>query len=417
MPKLYVGDCLTVLPTLESRSVDSVVCDPPYNLSFMGREWDTHDSPAAYQEWCRQWASECLRVLRPGGFLLAFGGTRTYHRLACGIEDAGFEMRDSITWLYGQGFPKSRDVSKAIDSEAGAERMVLSEGTPVRRMIPGADQNASGSWVKDNGREFVPTITASATDAAKQWDGWGTALKPASEPIVVARKPLVGTVAQNVQMFGTGALNIDGCRVDGVPPSVPQPMWSVKLSGGVTNFGTGEGRNGGMSVASGRWPANVVLSHVSTVDGEDACADGCVEGCPIAELDRQSGDARSSGVYSGDGSRRPGDWATNFSGGHRPATMYADSGGASRFFPTFRYQAKASKRERPNIDGIAHPTVKPLALVRWLTKLVTLPDGVVLDPFVGSGTTFKACRLEGFQCIGIDIDPDNVSLIQSKLGR
>src|SRR5690606_18829035 len=164
----------------------------------------------AMQEWHYRWAVEALRVLKPGGHLLAFGGTRTYHRLACAIEDAGFEVRDCLMWLYGSGFPKSLDVSKAIDKKLGAERVVIAEGKPVKRMIPGADQNKTGSWIKDNGRVFVPTVTAPATPQAKQWEGWGTALKPAVEPIILARKPLSeATVAENVLKWGTGGLNID----------------------------------------------------------------------------------------------------------------------------------------------------------------------------------------------------------------
>ena len=204
------GDCIEAMAAMGDASVDAIVTDPPYSLKFMGREWDRH---ADFQGWCEEWATESLRVLKPGGHLLAFGGTRTYHRLTTGIEDAGFEIRDSLMWLYGSGFPKSLDVSKAIDKAAGVEREVIAEGEPVKRMIPGADQDRTGSWIKDNGREFVPTETAPGTPDAERWQGWGTALKPSHEPVVVARKPLIGTVAANVLAWGCGSMNIDGGRI------------------------------------------------------------------------------------------------------------------------------------------------------------------------------------------------------------
>lgn len=303
-PLLLRGDCLTELARIPDASVDAVVTDPPYGIRFMGKAWDGSDistkvaerragapmpdngrngstggyrSAAAeagkynlslesnrhFQEWCEAWARECLRILKPGGHLLASGSPRTRQRLSCGIEDAGFEIRDSIAWLYGSGFPKSMDVSKAIDKAAGAEREVLSEGKPVKRMIPGADQERTGSWIKDNGRAFTPTETAPATDAAREWEGWGTALKPAFEPIIVARKPFPGTVAANVIEYGTGALNIDATRID-----VSDDAYARNHSGDRGHAGTRvEGRStdiragGGAASSIGRWPANVVLDE------------------------------------------------------------------------------------------------------------------------------------------------------------
>lgn len=270
----------------------------------------------AYQQWCEAWAAECLRVLRPGGHMLAFGGTRTYHRLACAIEDAGFEIRDSIDWIYGSGFPKSR--------------------------------NLHG-----------------------EWKGWGTALKPAHEPIVVARKPLAGTVARNVLGHGTGALNIDGCRVAPTGESRERAGEASQetryTEHGGTNFAALPGVRGG--AAEGRWPPNTLLSQEAA-----------------AELDRQSGTGKSVG--------------------------------ASRFFPVFYYCAKASKKERPKTpDGKSHPTVKPLKLMCWLVRLVTPPGGVVLDPFCGSGTTIQAALLEGFKAIGIDNDRDSICMTRQRLGE
>jgi site-specific DNA-methyltransferase (adenine-specific) len=356
---LYRGDCLEVMRVIPDNSVDSIVTDPPYGLGFMGKAWDA--LPPGLE-----WAEECLRVLKPGGHLLAFGGTRTWHRLAVAVEDAGFEIRDSIAWMYGTGFPKSFDVSKAIDKAAGADRVVL--GVRPASYVGSMRRDAQSIHGKRPdgepwGNEGKPiAITAPATPAAEQWEGWGTALKPAFEPVVVARKPFTGTVATNVLEYGTGALNIDSTRI-GPPP--------------------------------GRWPANVVLD-------ED-----------MAEvLDEQSGTSKSTtragvrrtalGILNDDG------WQPK----ETPMTAYGDSGGASRFF----YVAKAPKKERPVVDGVAHPTVKPVALMQWLVKLVTPAGGIVLDPFEGSGTTAQACALEGFKHIGIEREADYLPLIAARLG-
>jgi DNA modification methylase len=358
---LHHGDCLDVLRTLPDASVDAVVTDPPYELSFMGRGWDATGIAYNVGLW-----RDCLRVLKPGGHLLAFGGTRTWHRLACAIEDAGFEVRDSIAWVYASGFPKSLDVSKAIDKAAGAERETKS--VPSAASAYAANAGNLRPWMQNDGTVQVAGDTP-ATDAARQWQGWGTALKPAHEPIVVARKPLAGTVAANVLAHGTGALNVDGCRVgtDG---------WGEVVPG------------------LGRWPANLVLSHAPD------CAERCEPGCPVAELDEQSGTLQS---FTGQTECEP--------------ARGADSGGASRFFPTFRYQAKADTAERPRQGGTAHPTVKPLDLMRWLVRLVTPPGGTVLEPFAGSGATVEACLLEGFGCIAIEREADYLPLIRERIDR
>lgn len=445
---LHHGDCLDVLRAddygydwnlgyrsarmFPDCSVDAVITDPPYGIAFMGKDWDQpgafgserrngspqrtqreglamdagrYDlSPAAmlnFQRWCTAWATECLRILKPGGHLLAFGGSRTWHRLTTGIEDAGFEIRDSIAWLYGSGFPKSMDVSKAIDKSAGAEREVV--GTHHRH---GGGSAVSGSMSGPLGIESELPLTAPATDAAKRWQGWGTGLKPSFEPIVVARKPLAGTVAQNVLEHGTGALNIDACRI----PT------GDKLGGGSMTRGqrmkdgwhrpwmddpdmvAANAERSRASVARseelGRWPTNVVLDERQA-----------------AELDQQSGTSTSRvgkprGAASGAG------WGMTATGAE-----YADEGGASRFFPVFRYEAKASTSERPNADGVQHPTVKPLDLMRWLVRLVTPVGAVVLEPFAGSGTTAEACILEDRRCIAIEREAEYLPLIVSRLRK
>lgn len=409
--RLFHSKAEAAIPTLLDASVAAVVCDPPYELGFMGKDWDASGIAYSVELW-----REVLRVLKPGGHLVAFGGTRTYHRMTCAIEDAGLEIRDGKAWIYGSGFPKSLDVSKAIDKAAGVEREVV--GTvnyPGREGWANANGERSGE-VYGLGIEearLSKQITAPATAEADRWVGWGTALKPAWEPIVLARKPLSGTVAANVLEHGTGGLNIDGCRVGATvetwPTSRARPNNSRDMHHNYTDGGSTTVRTG--EVPPGRWPTNVVLTHAP------GCDVMCADGCPVAELDRQSGDARSSGLYGGDGSRRPGEWSTDFGGGHRPSTMYADTGGASRFFPAFRYEAKADASERPKVNGVAHPTVKPVALMRWLVRLVTPPGGTVLDPFAGSGTTLQAARAEGFDCIGVEREADYLPLIRERLER
>ncbi len=401
---LHSGDCLDVLATLPEASVDSVVCDPPYHLTsvvkrfgaedaaackvgktgayarasagFMGKKWDGGDVAFRVETW-----EAVLRVLKPGGHLVAFGGTRTYHRLACAIEDSGFECRDAIMWHYGSGFPKSHDVSKGIDRAAGAEREKIAIGAAVKRMIPGADQNGEGSWIKDNGRVYQPGIELPATEAAKQWEGWGTALKPATEIIVLARKPLIGTVAANVLQFGTGAINVDGCRIE----------TGDDLNGGAysnnreisTNEVYGEFRRmepENYTQPVGRWPANLI--H----DGSEEVL--------AAFPDSESGIA----VTRNGGGRRIG-YGTIYGGSKShdglPDSGYTDAGSAARFF----YTAKADSEDRL---GSKHPTVKPLDLMQWLVRLVTPKGGTCLDPFAGTGTTGEAAWREGMNTILIE---------------
>jgi DNA modification methylase len=346
---LLLGDCLDVLRTIPDSSVDSVVTDPPYGLKFMGKKWD-YNVPTV-EVW-----TECLRVLKPGGHMLAFAGTRTQHRMAVRIEDAGFEIRDMIAWVYGSGFPKSLDVSKAIDKATGAEREVVGQrrGAVNPKGYKTDGNSQSGGAFADG--EF--DITAPATPEAQQWAGWGTALKPALEPITMARKPLAGTVAANVLEHGTGALNVDGCRVGedtiktyGVRKGTGNALgWSKYIS---PEDYVGVAHNG-------RWPANLI--H----DGTDEVV----------------------GLFPS-----------------------GSTGSAARFF----YCPKASKRERG--EGNIHPTVKPVELMRYLCRLVTPPGGVVLDPFMGSGSTGMACELEGFDFIGIERESEYLEIATQRIRR
>ena len=404
---LHHGDCLEVLKTLADSSVDAVVTDPPYGLAFMGKRWD-YDVPSV-----EVWA-ECLRVLKPGGHLLAFAGTRTQHRMAVRIEDAGFEIRDMIAWVYGSGFPKSLDVSKAIDKAAGAEREVVGTRTDGRgkshQKINNHGQGDTGIGHADGSKQTY-CETAPATESARQWSGWGTALKPAMEPITVARKPLVGTVAANVLEHGTGAINVDGCRVGA--EVLPEAI------AGQAKLGTFERGVMLTPERTGRWPANLI--H----DGSDEVVAG-FPATKSGQLNRANITAENA-IYG----KRP----QQLSGEYK-----ASSGSASRFF----YCAKASKRDRDEgcegmeekeagikndsgrgfseSDPMAkimrrnhHPTVKPTDLMRYLCRLITPPNGTILDPFTGSGSTGKAAMLEGFRFIGIEREAEYVEIAKARI--
>lgn len=409
---IHAGSNLDILPTLPDNSVDSIVTDPPYELGFMGKKWDNSGIAYSVELW-----KECLRVLKPGGHLLSFGGTRTWHRVAVAIEDAGFDVRDSIAWMYGSGFPKSLDVSKAIDKSAGAEPEVIGKRSDGNRGggIKAFDDDAY-EWKK----EF--DITAPSTSEAQKWQGWGTALKPAFEPIVVARKPLIGTVAANVLEHGTGALNIDGSRIG-------TERTQTRIAGG-KGFGSNFRDDGWIppqenetrNNPQGRWPANVILDEYSA-----------------AELDEQSGNRPGMASQRHLSPRKSGMFGTVGAGSNvsDASQGYNDTGGASRFF----YCAKASKRDRnEGLEGFPlrksdersevaagiwadmeapkqnfHPTVKPTNLMRYLVKLVTPPGGTVLDPFTGSGSTGKAAILEGFDFIGIELTEEYLPIIDARL--
>ena len=401
---------------LPEASVHAVVTDPPYGINFMGKAWDApggmlgqmatgdeqrgayayggshsrgyaDNDNAAFGAWCETWLTECLRVLKPGGHLLAFGGTRTWHRLACAVEDTGFEVRDSIAWLYGSGFPKSLDVSKAIDKAAGATR----ESLGTYKGASNIGKGSTNSYITtERGSATDVDVTAPATPEAQKWDGWGTALKPAFEPVVVARKPLEGTVAANVLEHGTGALNVDGCRIGSDEDTRRNARGGDNGLGGTGTFQIRERRAEDMPETSGRWPANVILDeHTAAI------------------VDEQSGVSTSGAA----GLKGSSGFADGYSGEY--SVPYGDTGGASRFF----YAAKAPSEERPTGNGTAHPTVKPLDLMRWLVRLVTPPGGIVLEPFAGSGTTVEACIKEDVRCVAIEREADYLPLIDERINR
>jgi len=384
---LYHGDCLDVLATLPDESVDAVVTDPPYLIAFMGRGWDHSTGIAGQPDVWRQ----VLRVLKPGGHLLAFGAPRTYHRMAVAVEDAGFEIRDSLMWLFGSGFPKSHDIGKAIDRAAGAEREVVGAALGARN---GNGQNVDyGAF--GSAYDGTYSITAPATPEAAEWDGWGTAMKPAHEPIILARKPLSGTVAANVLAWGVGGLNVDACRigttVETWPKSRNYSASEMSRPGSTTSLDAETQQTG--PVPPGRWPANAILDTTAA-----------------AMLDQQSGESVSS-----DRPRNNGDFKSPAKGYEYAHTTHghADFGGASRFF----YTPKADRHERPRVEGVSHPTVKPVDLMAYLVRLITPRGGLVLDPFAGTGTTAEAATVEGCRTILIEREDAYLPLIMQRLQR
>jgi DNA modification methylase len=411
---LHLGDMLAVLPTIPDASIDAVVTDPPYHLTtasryaattldnendsnsrrasnpakadalarlmrgFMGKHWDGGDVAFRPETWRHVW-----RVMKPGAHLVAFGGTRTYHRMTVAIEDAGFEIRDQLAWIYGTGFPKSHDVAKAIDAALGTRGGKIATGPVERRIRPGADRIATGSNARVDG-EFQAGTYVPATDLAAQWNGWGSALKPALEPIVLARKPLIGTIAANVLAHGTGGLNIDACRIE-APEGVAR----------IEHFPTGtksmfNGIHGGKLIEphnQGRFPAN--LLH-----------DGSPDVLAVFPETKSGGKPASRGSMGFHGGAR---------GQELGERITLDQGSAARFF----YSAKADKADRA---GSKHPTVKPVDLKRWLCRLITPPGGTVLDPFAGTGTTIAAALAEGFHAVAIEAEREYFFDMQARLG-
>ena len=480
---LHHGDCLDILKGLPDGCMDSVVTDPPYGLSdhspqdtvdclrawldgreyrprkngFMGHAWDAWvPGPEVWRE--------CLRVLKPGGHLLAFAGTRSMDLMGLAVRLAGFELRDSIgwandpgdplqapllAWTFGSGFPKSADVSKAIDRAAGAEREVVGY-IDTRGQYDGISRTSEAlntGWRHAENREDIrdlsqKSVTAPATAAARQWQGWGTALKPAWEPVILARKPLIGTVAANILAHGVGGLNIDACRVPttdvlrkgagGIPcrhdeavPRSPNKRGSEKSAlsrypdNGGTNFAMTPGPRGGDEM--GRWPANLILQDTPAVLSVFPDAPG-------QQAQVSSGQSTRVNVYG-----QPSD-----TGKHYPPRSETDAS-AARFFHRFGpeeediaacrmlYCAKASRTDRDeglNATGAHnkarvrknhHATVKPTPLMRHLVRLVTPPGGTVLDPFMGSGSTGKACMLEGAHFVGIEREAEYLSIAQGRI--
>ena len=428
--KLMLGDNIESLRKLPDNSIDSVVTDPPYGLSFMNKKWD-HDVPSI------EFWREVYRVLKPGGHVLSFGGTRTYHRMVVNIEDAGFEIRDQIMWLYGSGFPKSHNIGKAVDKIQGNERVEWLDEKKTQPNIRGnGDQlliSASGVEVKD--REPIKH-----SKGKSQYEGWGTAMKPSVEPICVARKSLSEkSVAENVLKWGTGGINIDGCRV-----ATDDKLQKLHNEGNKNVFDNSrkEPVSTGKKIefvdsGEGRFPANIILDEIA---GE--------------LLDEQSGVLSNQSK-----SKRKGGFKTEYVGGENvnkyETLAYSDKGGASRFF----YQAKVSKAERNmGLDDFeetttggkghgldrkcshcntsmlkpedckceepdwitppkknSHPTVKPVSLMSYLCRLITPPNGIVLDPFMGSGSTGIAAQLEGFRFCGMEMDADYFKIAEARI--
>jgi site-specific DNA-methyltransferase (adenine-specific) len=416
---LILGNSLDKLKELEDNSIDSIVTDPPYGLSFMGKKWD-YDVPSQ-EIW-----EECLRVLKPGGYLLAFAGTRTQHRMAVRIEDAGFEIRDMIAWVYGSGFPKSHNIGKAVDKLQGNER-VVEEREPFGR--EGRKTSGKAKFGVE-GWDTKPTMQF--TKGTSEWEGWGTALKPALEPITVARKPFKGSVAQNVLKWGTGGINIDGCRVEATKEDV-EGLFRTPSRGGKPGEFNSCGVIQSKPSSLGRFPANLIT------DGSDE----------VVGLFPKTGKGNGKGAYNYAGTEYNNKDTSMFNGDKPEApSNFNDSGSASRFF----YCAKASKSERnkglegfennappyeshranyANTKGIDnpragagrsggdnrnnHPTVKPISLMRYLVRLVTPKNGTVLDPFMGSGTTGISAKLEGFDFIGIEREEEYIKIAEARI--
>ena len=391
--KILCGDSLEVLKDFEDNYFDSVVTDPPYGLAFMGKKWD-YDVPQV-ELW-----KEVYRVLKPGGHILSFAGSRTYHRMAVNIEDAGFEIRDMLGWLYGSGFPKSHNIGKAVDKIQGNEREV------VGKKITGnarTDEGWKGGQIKID-----------ETKGNSEWEGWGTALKPAHEPIVMARKPFKTSVAENVLTHGTGGINIDECRV-GTDEKLSRPVNSASnnVYGKYNTFGNDV-------EPQGRFPANII--H-----------DGSEE---VLEIFPETTSGKMSSKHTRHTDESPHGIYGKFDINHPLGETYGDAGSAARFF----YCAKASKAERnmglddfetKKAGGMSgrndgsmgsitynknhHPTVKPIKLMEYLVRLVTPKEGIVLEPFAGSGTTLIACKQQGFNYIGIEREQEYCDIAEARL--
>lgn len=463
---LHAGDCRDIVRQIKPGSISAIVTDSPYELGFMGEDWDRTGVAFDAETW-----KLMVPLLAPGGALLSFGHAKLYHRLGVAIEDGGAEIRDSLHWIYGQGYPKGSFADKAIDAELGADRKPIRVPTkkgnkePKKKGRPDKECRTWGDRVGGFTDKSKPV-----TEEAKRWEGWHTGLKPAHEPIVIARRPLEGNLARNLLTFGHGALNIAACRLGESGGGTTCSFYPEPCQGH-ENKVYGKTFHQVTEDDVGRWPPNVLFSHAPgcvqigtrIVKGDARAGDGkgkgkrrggffdvgseagdtrpngqlhgdeevavfdCAAWCPVAALDRQTGDLVSGFMPAG--TKRQGTGYKGGLGDTVTADTYGDRGGASRFYPTFawqeadlwpfRYVGKASERERQHGLGESfineHSTVKPLALMQWLIRLVVPPGGIILDPFCGSGTTLVAADREGFRSIGIDIDPKNIALSDRRL--
>jgi DNA modification methylase len=397
--KLMLGDNIESLKKLPANSIDSVVTDPPYGLSFMGKKWD-YDVPSV------DFWKEVYRVLKPGGHVLSFGGTRTYHRMVVNIEDAGFEIRDQIMWIYGSGFPKSLNVGKAVDKLNGNEREVIGKRWELSRDgVKRNPKNHNDEETQTIKNMAVPSWNIDVTKGTSEWEGFGTALKPANEPICLARKPLSEkSVAENVLKWRTGGINVDGCRVE-TTDSLIGGGYTGNNNMVTANYALKDGRKtpptnkltkDDFIQPEGRFPANIIFD-------EEAAE----------MLDEQSGQSRSSdSKWNGNGKELTHEWGYKK---YKRETGYTDKGGASRFF----YQAKVSKAERnmglEEGNKSTHPTVKPINLMTYLCRLITPPNGIILDTFMGSGSTGIAAQLEGFRFVGMEMDEDYFKIAEARI--
>ena len=466
---VLVGDCREVMQTMADNSVDAIVTDPPYELGFMGKSWDSTGVAYDVTVW-----QECLRVLKPGGHLLAFGGSRTYHRLAVAIEDAGFQIRDQIMWVYGSGFPKSLNIGKAIDKNNGEVDRVRrftawmrTTGLKARQIDEITGTNMGGHYLTAASQPAIPTAelwsvlrshcgdvpewvdelvarieaerevigqrdvpvghafagevyggnssnktvneTAPATAEARKWEGWGTALKPAHEPIVMARKPLDGTVANNVLTHGVGGINIDGSRVasdDGFEKAWDKPVSTNISAKGGTYISQGAQHIVDISSnkpVGGRFPANFI--H----DGSDE----------VLELfpSVKAADSSARFFYCAKASKKDrnegldGFEEKQTTGGGGLTADFRDDGSLETASAGGKYGSIKAKQTNH------HPTVKPTELMRYLCRLITPPNGTVLDPFTGSGSTGKAATLEGFNFIGIEQSAEYAEIANARINH
>ena len=471
---IYWINCFVGLRKLEENSIDSIVTDPPYNLKFMGKKWDDKGTPKEFQKWNEKWAKQAYKVLKPGGYMIVFSGTKTYHRMVSGVEDAGFEIKDMIEWMYGTGFPKSYNISKGFDKQAGAEREVIGTYT-----APDGKKRWGGVGFHGGVGEYTQTdrgqtpVTKPSTDKAKKWEGWGTALKPAHEPILLAQKPREGTYCENIDKWGVGGINIEATRVDlnGEKLTFEHTEKTSRSSGIQGN--TSDARAGETwENNKGRFPANLLLTHHPDCDyngkkkvkgshdttgvwgtnkngstfqgygtqgqkhegyadknGMETVSDwDCHPSCPVRRMNKQSGVSGASYREGDRASKQDGivPWNKGRESGRSVKNAgYTDKGGAARYFNQFhfvdedffKYTAKASKSERTcdgNVDN-DHPTVKPIELMKWLVRLVTPPEGLVVDPFCGSGTTCISAYEEGFDYIGMDNDKHSVEIARERM--